>query len=72
MRPVQAPMSKWSDVEQQLNVMVNPWYETPEIRRLLAVPLRIEMGVSKKLRNHPFLYPSPSRGRRSGQERMKS
>ena len=32
-------MSKWPDVAKQLDVMVNQWYETPEILRLLAVPL---------------------------------
>jgi len=32
-------MSKWSDVERQLNVMVNQWYDTAEIKRMLAVPL---------------------------------
>ena len=32
-------MSKWSDVERRLNVMCNQWYDTPEIKRMLAVPL---------------------------------
>jgi hypothetical protein len=32
-------MSRWSEVAKQLDVMVNQWYETPEIRRLLTVPL---------------------------------
>ena len=32
-------MSKWPEAAKQLDVMVNQWYETPEIRRLLAVPL---------------------------------
>ena len=32
-------MSRWPEVAKQLDVMVNQWYETPEIRRLLAVPL---------------------------------
>ncbi len=32
-------MSKWSEVEQQLNLMVNQWYDTAEIKRMLAVPL---------------------------------
>jgi hypothetical protein len=32
-------MSRWSEVAQQLNIMVNQWYETPEIRRMLVVPL---------------------------------
>src|SRR5688572_5264124 len=33
------PMNKWREVAKQLDVMVNQWYETPEIRRLLAVSL---------------------------------
>lgn len=32
-------MSKWPEVAQQLNIMVNRWYETPEIKRMLIVPL---------------------------------
>jgi hypothetical protein len=32
-------MSRWSEVAKQLDVMVNQWYDTPEIRRLLTVPL---------------------------------
>lgn len=32
-------MSRWPEVAQQLNVMVNQWYDTAEIRRLLAVKL---------------------------------
>jgi len=32
-------MSKWPEVAQQLNLMVNQWYETPEIKRILTVPL---------------------------------
>lgn len=32
-------MSRWPEVQQQLNVMVNQWYETAEISRLLKVPL---------------------------------
>ena len=32
-------MSRWYEVAKQLDVMVNQWYETPEIRRLLTVPL---------------------------------
>jgi hypothetical protein len=32
-------MSKWSEVTHELDIMVNQWYETPEIRRLLTVPL---------------------------------
>jgi hypothetical protein len=32
-------MSKWPEVAEQLNIMVNLWYETPEIKRLLTVPL---------------------------------
>ena len=32
-------MSKWPEVAQQLNIMVNQWYETPEIKRMLTVPL---------------------------------
>ena len=32
-------MSRWSDVERQLNVMCNQWYDSPEIKRMLAVPL---------------------------------
>lgn len=32
-------MSKWPEVAEQLNVMVNLWYETPEIKRMLTVPL---------------------------------
>ena len=32
-------MSQWSEVERQLNVMVNQWYDTPEIKRMLTVPL---------------------------------
>jgi hypothetical protein len=35
----ESAMNKWSDVEKQLNVMVNQWYDTAEIMRLLAVPL---------------------------------
>ena len=32
-------MSRWPVVAEQLDVMVNQWYETPEIRRMLTVPL---------------------------------
>jgi len=32
-------MSHWPEVAKQLDVMVYQWYETPEIRRLLTVPL---------------------------------
>ena len=32
-------MSKWPEVAQQLNLMVNQWYETAEIKRILTVPL---------------------------------
>jgi len=32
-------MSKWPEVAQQLDLMVNQWYETSEIKRMLTVPL---------------------------------
>jgi len=32
-------MSKWPEVAEQLNLMVNQWYETAEIKRILTVPL---------------------------------
>jgi len=32
-------MKYWSAVSAKLDEMVNQWYETPEIRRLLEVPL---------------------------------
>jgi hypothetical protein len=32
-------MSKWPEVARQLNLMVNQWYETAEIKRILTVPL---------------------------------
>jgi hypothetical protein len=32
-------MSHWPEVAKQLDVIVNQWYETPEIHRLLTVPL---------------------------------
>lgn len=32
-------MTKWAEVQQQLNLMVNQWYDTPEIQRMLKVPL---------------------------------
>jgi hypothetical protein len=32
-------MNRWSDVSIKLDTMVNEWYETPEIRRLLSVRL---------------------------------
>ncbi|MBM4260880.1 MAG: hypothetical protein FJ143_15880 [Deltaproteobacteria bacterium] len=35
-------MSRWAEVEKQLNVMCNEWYQTPEIQRMLKVPLTPE------------------------------
>ena len=32
-------MTRWPEVTKHLDDMVNQWYETPEIRRMLAVPL---------------------------------
>ena len=32
-------MTCWAEVAQRLDQMVNHWYETPEIKRLLTVPL---------------------------------
>jgi hypothetical protein len=32
-------MALWFEVAKQLDTMVNQWYETPEIRRMLVVPL---------------------------------
>lgn len=32
-------MSLWDDVAKELDIMVNQWYETPEIQRMLIVPL---------------------------------
>src|SRR5207249_6399186 len=32
-------MSRWPMVAEQLNAMVNQWYETPEIKRMMTVPL---------------------------------
>ena len=32
-------INRWSEVSGKLNTMVNEWYETPEIRRLLSVRL---------------------------------
>jgi hypothetical protein len=32
-------MGPWLDVARKLDEMVNRWYETPEIKRLLAVPI---------------------------------
>ena len=32
-------MSTWTDVAKQLDTIVNQWYETPEIKRMLLVPL---------------------------------
>jgi hypothetical protein len=32
-------MSRWLEVAKRLDEMANHWYETPEIRRLLTVPL---------------------------------
>jgi len=32
-------MALWFEVAKQLDAMVNQWYETPEIRRMLVVPL---------------------------------
>jgi hypothetical protein len=32
-------MSTWTEVAKQLDTMVNQWYETPEIKRMLLVPL---------------------------------
>ena len=32
-------MNRWPEVAERLDEMVNQWYETPEIRRLLTVPL---------------------------------
>jgi hypothetical protein len=32
-------MSRWPEVAKRLDEMVNQWYETPEIKRLLTVPL---------------------------------
>ena len=32
-------MSHWPKVAKQLDAMVNQWYETPEIQRMLTVPL---------------------------------
>lgn len=32
-------MSRWAEVEKQLNVLCNEWYDTPEIRHILKVPL---------------------------------
>ena len=32
-------MSTWPEVTKQLDQMVNHWYETPEIKRMLTVPL---------------------------------
>jgi hypothetical protein len=29
-------MSKWPEVARQLDEMVNQWYDTPEIRRMLT------------------------------------
>ena len=32
-------MSTWTEVAKQLDTMVNQWYETPEIKGMLVVPL---------------------------------
>jgi hypothetical protein len=32
-------VSTWTDVAKQLDTIVNQWYETPEIKRMLLVPL---------------------------------
>lgn len=32
-------MNQWNEVSQELNTMVNDWYETPEVKRLLSVRL---------------------------------
>ncbi|HEX2226430.1 MAG TPA: hypothetical protein VHM64_04770 [Candidatus Binatia bacterium] len=32
-------MTRWADLTQHLDAMVNQWYETAEIRRMLTVPL---------------------------------
>src|SRR5512145_2795653 len=42
-------MNRWSEVSIKLNTMVNEWYETPEIRRLLSVRLTPARIAFRKL-----------------------
>ncbi|HEY7553806.1 MAG TPA: hypothetical protein VIH18_03290 [Candidatus Binatia bacterium] len=42
-------MNRWHEVSTELNTMVNEWYETPEIRRLLSVRLTPARIAFRKL-----------------------
>ncbi len=58
-------MSKWPEVAQQLNLMVNQWYDTAEIKSILTVPLTpAQTRLSPPA--HDFLRQQPARllGRR--------
>ena len=41
-RQCRIKMSTWSEVEKRLDTMVNQGYETPEIKRMLCVPLALD------------------------------